>query len=107
MFKVNLNRTYQYPVTATIYDEEGKEHTGKFKARFKVLPHDEAKELPEDTSLLEAVLTGVSDLEIPGPDGQSLAGEALVEAVKNDPALALATQAAYQDSIAKKNRPRS
>ncbi|MDN3524356.1 hypothetical protein QWY79_03645 [Halomonas sabkhae] len=107
MFKVNTQRTYQYPVNATIYDEDGKECTGKFKARFKVLPHDEAKELPEDTSLLEVVLTGVSEIEIPGPDGAPLAGEALVEAVKNDPALSTATQAAYQESIVKKNRPRS
>lgn len=107
MFKVNPNRTYQYPVTATVYDEAGKEYTGKFRARFKVLPHDEAKELPDDTALLDVVLTGVSEIEIPGPDGTPLAGEALVEAIRNDPALSAATQAAYQESIIKKNRTRS
>lgn len=107
MFKVNRNRTYQYPVTATVYDEQGKEQTGKFKAIFKVLPHDEAKELPESTTLLEAVLTGISDIEILGEDGQPLAGEALLDAVKNDPALSAATVGAYHESIAKKNRPRT
>lgn len=107
MFKVNRNRTYPYPVTATVYDETGKEQTGKFKAHFKVLPHNEAKEMPENISLLDAVLTGVSDIEIPGEDGQPLAGEALLNAVKNDPALSAATVGAYHESIAKKNRPRS
>lgn len=107
MFKVNRNRTYQYPVTATVYDAEGKEQTGKFKAHFRVLPHDQAKELPEDTTLLDAVLTSVSEIEIGGEDGQPLAGNELLDAVKNDPALSAATVGAYHESIAKKNRPRT
>jgi hypothetical protein len=107
VFKVNRSRTYPYPVTATVFDEQGKEQIGKFKAHFKVLPHDEAKELPEDTTLLDAVLTGVSEIEIDGEDGQPLTGAALASAVKNDPALSAATVGAYHESIAKKNRPRS
>ncbi|WP_110678720.1 hypothetical protein [Salinicola sp. RZ23] len=107
MFKVNRTRSYQYPVTATVYDADGKEQTGKFKATFKVLPHDQAKELPEDTSLLDAVLNDVSEIEIAGDDGQPLVGDALLDAIKNDPALSVATVSAYHESIAKKNRPRS
>ncbi|WP_189444992.1 hypothetical protein [Salinicola rhizosphaerae] len=107
MFKVNRNRTYPYSVTATVFDAEGKEQTGKFKAHFKVLPHDQAREMPEDTTLLDAVLTGVSEIEIGGEDGQPLAGNELLDAVKNDPALSAATVGAYHESIAKKNRPRT
>ncbi|WP_139313682.1 hypothetical protein [Salinicola sp. MH3R3-1] len=107
MFKVNTSRNYPYPVTATVFDEQGKEQTGRFKAHFKVLPHNEAKSMPEDTSLLDAVLKGVSEIEIPGEDGQPLSGDELLDAVKNDPALSAATVGAYHESIAKKNRPRT
>ncbi|WP_110678836.1 hypothetical protein [Salinicola sp. RZ23] len=107
MFTLNPKRTYQQPVVVTLYDEQGKEQSGRFTATFKVLPHDEAQHLPEETKLLDAVLVGVSDIEVPGEHGEPLAGEALLEAVKNDPAASVALISAYHDSITKKNRPRT
>lgn len=107
MFKLNTNRTYQQPVSLTVYDESGKEQTGKFRATFRVLPHDEARSMPADVALLDAVLVGVSDIEVAGDDGHALEGDALMDAVKNDPAASTALIAAYQDSIVKKNRPRT
>lgn len=107
MFKLNTQRTYQQPVSLTVYDESGKEQTGKFRATFRVLPHDEARSMPADVALLDAVLVDVSEIEVSGADGQPLTGEALLDAVKNDPSASTALIAAYQDSIVKKNRPRT
>ncbi|MBZ9574419.1 hypothetical protein [Modicisalibacter sp. MOD 31.J] len=107
MFTLNTQRTYRQPVNLTVYDERGKEKTGSFTATFKVMPHDQLREQPDGVTLLDAVLVSVSDIEVPGPDGKALEGEELLEAVKNDPAASVALVTAYQNSIAKKNRPRS
>ncbi|WIX34963.1 hypothetical protein QO259_10095 [Salinicola sp. JS01] len=107
MFKLNTQRTYRQPVNLTVYDERGKEQTGSFTAAFKVMPHDQLLEQPDGVTLLDAVLVDVSDIEIGGEDGQPLAGDMLLDAVKNDPALSTALVGAYHESIAKKNRPRT
>ncbi|WIX31251.1 hypothetical protein QO259_10430 [Salinicola sp. JS01] len=107
MFKLNTKRSYQQPVSLTIYDEQGKEQTGRFTATFKVMPYDQVKEQPEDVTLLDAVLVSVSDIEVPGENGEMLTGGALLDAVKNDPAASVALISAYHESITKKNRPRT
>ncbi|GGW23630.1 hypothetical protein [Vreelandella hamiltonii] len=106
MFKLNTNRSYTYPVSLTIYDDEGKEHTGKFKAKFKAVPQDKLREMPADSPLLDHVLLEVSELEVSGPDGQPLQGDQLLHAVKNDPAASAALITAYHESVSKKNRGR-
>jgi len=103
MFKLNTQRTYRQPVKVVIYDEQGKEQTGQFTALFKVLPQSGDVE----GNLLDHVLKGVEDIEVPGEDGAPLQGEALLDAVKKDPSTATALVAAYQDSILKKNRGKS
>lgn len=107
MFKLNKSRCYQYPVSVTIFDGE-KEHTGKFTATFKVLPNSALRD-PEnsDKTLLDLVLVGVEGVEVPGDDGNPLQGEALVQALKDDPSASTAMVAAYQESVTKKNRPRT
>ncbi|WNL39822.1 hypothetical protein RN346_04500 [Halomonas sp. PAMB 3232] len=106
MFKLNTARSYTYPVALTVYDEAGKEHTGKFTAKFKVVAQDKLREMPADTLLLDQVLVGAEGIEVPGEDGKQLEGEALLNALKNDPAASTALLTAYQESIAKKNRGR-
>lgn len=106
MFTLNTNRTYQYPVKMTVFDEAGKEVSGSFKATFKVVPGDQMREMREDVTLLDAVLVGVSEIEVAGPEGKPLEGDALLAALKHDPAASVALIAAYQESITKKNRPR-
>lgn len=106
MFKLNPNRTYTYPVKVTVFDGD-KEHTGEFTATFKVLPNSGLRELmanPADRSLLDSVLVGVSGVEVPGEDGTPLVGDALLTALKDDPAVAVAIGAAYSESITKKNQ---
>ena len=107
MFKLNKSRCYQYPVSVTIFDGE-KEHTGKFTATFKVLPNSALRD-PENTdkTLLDLVLVGVEGVEVPGEDGKPLQGDALVQALKDDPSVSVAMVSAYQESITKKNRPRT
>lgn len=107
MFKLNTQRSYQYPVSVVIFDGE-KEHTGKFTATFKVLPNSQIRD-PEnaDKKLLDLVLVGVDGIEVPGEDGRPLQGDALLQALKDDPAVSVALVAAYQESITKKNRPRT
>lgn len=106
MFKLNTGRSYKYPVTVNVFDGE-KEQSGKFTAVFKVLPNSQATD-PEnqDKRLLDMVLVGAEDIEVAGEDGQPLAGEALLNALKDDPSAAVALITAYQESISKKNRPR-
>lgn len=104
MFKLNTARSYTYPVALTVYDEAGKEHTGKFKATFKVVAQDKLREMPADTLLLDQVLMGVDGIEVAGEDGKALEGDDLLHAVKNDPAAGTALLTAYQESVAKKNR---
>jgi len=107
MFKLNTQRSYQYPVTVNIFDGE-KEQTGKFTATFKVLPNSSLRDPDKaDKSLLDLVLIGVEGVEIAGADGQPLQGDDLLQALKDDPATSVALVAAYQESITKKNRPRT
>ncbi len=107
MFKLNTRRTFKYPVQVTVFDGEN-EVSGKFTAEFKVLPTTELS-APENEGkrLLDLVLVNVHDVEVPGDDGQPLQGEALTEALKADPATSNALISAYQESITKKNRPRT
>lgn len=99
-FVLNTQRTYEYPVTLTVYDNDGKEQVGSFKARFKVLPSND----PGTTDrLIDRVLVGVTGLDVMGADDRHLVGEELLSAVKNDPAAATAIIAAYNESIVKKN----
>ncbi|MCH8500151.1 MAG: hypothetical protein LAT63_16890 [Marinobacter sp.] len=109
MFKLNPNRTYNYPVKVNIFDGD-QEHQGEFTATFKVLPNSGLRELmanPADRSLLDSVLVGVNGVEVAGDDGNPLTGEALLTALKDDPAVAVAIGAAYSESITKKNQGRS
>lgn len=107
MFKLNTNRTYKQSVHLTLVDEAGKDVKGTFTAVFKVMPNNETRELLDDATLLDRVLVTVSDIEVPDETGKPLEGEALRDAVKNDPAAAFALITAYQDSIIKKNRRRN
>lgn len=104
MFKLNTQRTYRYPVTITVFDEAGKEHTGKFSATFRATGAAELQ-ARGDEPLLDLVLVDVHELAIDGADGKPLEGEALLAAAKADPACSTALIAAYQESIVKKNRP--
>lgn len=99
MFKLNTTRSYKYPVSVTVYGEDGQELTGTFTATFKTLPHDDKRE----GKLLDHVLVGVEGIEVPGADGQPLAGAELLDALKRDPAAMAALVAAYNESIVKKN----
>ncbi|MEX2475067.1 hypothetical protein [Marinobacter sp.] len=107
MFSLNTQRSYKYPVTVTVFDGD-KEHQGKFTATFKVLPHSQLSD-PEkaDKRLLDLVLVDVEGVEVAGEDGKPLQGEDLLRALKDDPAASLALISAYQESITKKNRPRT
>ncbi|NVF16225.1 hypothetical protein [Vreelandella maris] len=106
MFTVNVKRTYKYPVALTVYDEDGKENSGKFKATFKVVPEDELRNSGADVALLDQVLVGIEDICLKDGDGKTLEGDELLHAAKNDSAICAALQSAYQASIQKKNRPR-
>jgi len=107
VFKLNTNRTYKQPVHLTLVDENGKDEKGTFSAIFRVMPNPETRELLDDATLLDRVLVSVSDIEVPDENGKPLEGEALRDAVRNDPAAAFALINAYQDSIIKKNRRRN
>lgn len=106
MFTVNTARTYKFPVALTVYDENGKENSGKFKAVFKVKPQNELRDMPADTLLLDEVLKGVEDIVLTNDEGKALEGDDLLQAAKNDPAISTALITAYQESISKKNRGR-
>lgn len=106
MFTVNTGRTYKYPVALTVYDEDGKENSGKFKATFKVKPQDELRNLPVDALLLDEVLVGLTEIRLTDGEGKVLEGDELLHAAKNDPAISTALIAAYNESVSKKNRGR-
>jgi len=107
MFRLNTQRTYKYPVTVTVYDGD-KEQSGTFRAEFRVVPSTELQDSANrDKRLLDLVLFGVEDIEVTGKDGAVLTGEELLSALKADPATSLALVNAYQESITKKNRPRT
>lgn len=101
MFKLDTHRTYETPVSATVLLPDGSEQTGEFTAVFKVVPVNEMTDAPEDTRVLDMALIGVKDIELTS-NGEVLKGDALLEAVKNDPTLQAATLDAYFKSISKK-----
>lgn len=108
MLKLNINRTFPAAVTVHLIDEEGKSQKGEFKAVFKVLSSDQATdEANSDKRLLDLVLVSVSDIELTGADDKELEGEALLKAVKADPALSTALIATYNESLTKKNLRRT
>tara|TARA_R110002049_G_scaffold190570_2_gene359259 strand:+ start:23842 stop:24165 length:324 start_codon:yes stop_codon:yes gene_type:complete len=106
VFTVNTARTYKYPVALTVYDENGKENSGKFKATFKVKSQDELRNMPADTLLLDEVLKDVEGICLTDEEGKTLEGEDLLKAAKNDPAISTALISAYNESNSKKNRGR-
>lgn len=108
MFKLNTQRTYKYPVSVNIFDGD-KEQSGKFTAVFKVMKNSAIQEAAAagDKNLLDMVLVDVEGVQVEGENGQPLAGEALLGALKDDPCVAIAMATAYNESIAKKNRPRT
>lgn len=108
MFKLNTQRTYKYPVVVNIFDGD-KEQTGKFTAVFKVMKNSAIQEAAAagDKNLLDMVLMDVEGIQVDGEDGKPLAGEALLSALKDDPSVAIALAAAYNESLVKKNRPRT
>lgn len=107
MFKLNLSRTFRYPVSVVIFDGD-KEVTGQFTAEFKVASATDLKH-PENENkrLLDIVLVGVDGVEVSGADGKPLQGDELLTALKADPSVSTALVNAYQESITKKNRPRT
>jgi len=107
MFKLNPTRTFRYPVSVVIFDGD-KEVTGQFTAEFRVLPATAMRD-PENENkrLLDLVLVGVDGVEVPGKDGRPLQGDELLDALKADPSVSTALVNAYQESITKKNRPRT
>ena len=102
MFKINTARTYPYPVSVTIIDENGQGQTGSFTATFKILPRQET--LPNN--LLEHVLVKIDGLELTDGDGSVLEGEAMLAAAQKDPAISSALLHAYTESVLKKNQPK-
>ena|SRR5690554_1298293 len=107
MFKLNTERTYKYPVTVTVYNGD-KEQSGTFRAEYRVVPTTElTNSSNRDKRLLDLVLVNVEDIEVTGKDGKVLQGDELLDAMKADPATSLALVNAYQESITKKNRPRT
>lgn len=101
MFKVNTARTYPYPVSVTIIDENGQDQTGEFSATFKILPRQ--KNLPDN--LLEKVLVKLEGLELTDGDNV-LEGKAMLEAAQKDPAISTALLNAYTESVLKKSQPK-
>lgn len=108
MLKLNTHRTFPAPVTVHLRDDEGNESQGQFTAIFKILPTDKAldKEF-SDKRLVDLVVVGVRDIELTGPEGEPLEGEALLEACRNDPAISAALVATYQEEVGKKNLRRT
>lgn len=100
MFKVNTARTFRYPVSVNIVDENGKDQSGKFTAVFKVLPRQETP--PDD--LLEQVLTGLEGIELADESGTVLEGQQALDAAIADPSISIALVDAYSEAVLKKNR---
>lgn len=103
MFKINTARTYPYPVSVTIIDENGQDQTGSFTATFKILPRQET--MP--SNLLEHVLVKLDGLELTDATGMVLEGEAMLVAAHKDPAISSALINAYTESVLKKNPPKN
>lgn len=100
MFRLNTQRSFKCPVPIAILDEQGQQHDGQFSAVFRVLDKTEIDSKP-NALLLDEVLIEVSELEL-YRGTQLLQGDALLPAVKADPALASALTAAYWANLVKK-----
>ena len=108
MLKLNTTRTFPTPVTVHFQDESGKSQKGTFNATFKVMPVDQVTdESNSDKRLLDLVLVDVSQIELVDEQGNTLEGDALLEACKNDPAISAAMMATYNEQLAKKNLKRT
>lgn len=104
MLKLNTQRTFKTDVTVHGVDESGKSVKGTMAATFKVVSTDQLRaEENADKRLLDLVLKDVHDIELTGPEGNVLQGEALLEACKNDPAIGNALVNAYGHATTKKN----
>ena len=103
MFRLNTERTYPYPVSVTVIDRDGREQQGEFQAVFRVVPTSTLRD-PDNAErhLLDLALVDVRDLELVDSDGNVLQGQALIDAVKDDPSLSAACVAAWRESVLKK-----
>lgn len=98
--KLNENRTYKYQVQVAYYDEDGKVLNGSFTGVFKVLKTEDMQK--KDVRLIDTILVGVEGIDLQDVHGNSLEGEELLNAVRNDSDFAEACIAAYNDSVEKK-----
>lgn len=108
--KLNTHRTFTAPCTVHFQDDNGKPASGSFGATFKVTALDALRDdANTDKSLLDLVLVGVNEeeLELQDESGQRLTGEALLKAVKVDPAISMALVSTYNEQITKKNLKRT
>lgn len=104
MFEVDLNRTFEAPVTVHSHSPEGKPISGKFRATYKIVPTTELTNVEnEDKRLLDLVLKDVSGLTIRGEDKAELEDDELLEAAKADPEISMAMISTYNEKTARKN----
>jgi hypothetical protein len=108
MLKLNTSRSFPAPVTVHFRDEDGKDQKGQFNAVFKVIPADQLQsDANHEKRLLDLVLVSVSHIELADENGESLQGNELLEACKNDPAISTALMSTYSENVAKKNLKRT
>lgn len=108
--KLNTHRTFNAPCTVHFQDDNGKPASGSFGATFKVAALDALRDdANTDKSLLDLVLVGVNEdeLDLADENGQRLTGDALLKAVKVDPAISMALVSTYNEQITKKNLKRT
>lgn len=105
---LNLERTFIAVVNVHHQDDSGKPKKGSFEATFKVLPSNKIEE-HEEARLLDLVLVSVNEdhLKIADGTGKKLTGDALIEGLKNDPAVSAAMVSTYTAEVAKKNLKRT
>lgn len=101
MLKRNIERQFTIPVVIDCLDEDGSTSRGEFNATFRMMSQAEVRR-DDEARLLDKVLIRVSDLELTGIDGKPLSGQALLEAVKDDPELGSALVQTYLDNVVKK-----
>ena len=108
MLKLNTTRSFPAPVTVHFRDEDGKDQKGQFNAVFKVISADQLQsEANHEKRLLDLVLVEVSEIELTDVSGDVLHGTELLDACKNDPSIATALMATYNENVAKKNLKRT
>lgn len=101
MLKRNIERTFSLPIQIDCLEEDGRTTRGEFGATFRMMSQAEIRG-DEEARLLDKVLIGIKDLELCGTDGAPLAGEKLLQAVKDDPELGSALVNAYLENVIKK-----